>query len=142
MVNQTRPTAVLVEDFLAGVDERRQDDARELVRLMSQATGEPPAMWGPSIVGFGTYHYTYASGRQGDAPLVAFSPRKPATVLYMSTEPDVRSDILARLGPHTEGKGCVYVKRLSEVDPAVLVELIRATVEFSRNQDVSGRTGS
>lgn len=118
-------------------DERQRADSERLIVLMSQVTGEPATMWGASIIGFGSYHYCYASGRQGDAPLVGFSPRKSALVLYASADDDLRSDILARLGPHKVGKGCVYLKRLSDLDEQALVELIRAGAAFTRAQHVA-----
>jgi hypothetical protein len=129
---------VSVAAFLASVaDERQRVDSERLIVLMSEATGEPAAMWGPSIVGFGSYHYRYASGREGDAPLVGFSPRKAALTLYTAADDDRRAELLARLGPHKVGKGCVYVRRLSDVDEHVLVELIQAGVAFSRAQHTS-----
>lgn len=104
---------------------------------MSEVTGEPATMWGPSIIGFGSYHYRYASGREGDAPLVGFSPRKTALTLYASAEEDMRAELLARLGPHKVGESCVYLKRLSDVDDQVLADLIRAGAAFTRAQDVA-----
>src|SRR5438270_11070422 len=117
--NKTKPTRVSVSAFIdAPTDETRRADAKVLVKLMQSATGEKPKMWGPSIIGFGNYHYTYESGREGDMPLVGFSPRKAATVVY-----GVRSEseaLLDKLGKHTIGKGCVYIKRLADVDQNVL----------------------
>jgi hypothetical protein len=104
---------------------------------MTEVTGEPATMWGPSIVGFGSYHYRYASGREGDAPLASFSPRKSALTLYVSAEEDTRASLLSRLGPHRTGRSCVYLKRLSEVDEQALIELIRAGAAFARAQDVT-----
>jgi len=127
-----------VAAFVAAIaDERQRADSERLIALMSRVTGEPATMWGPSIIGFGSYHYRYASGRQGDAPLVGFSPRRSALTLYASAGDDVRADLLARLGPHKVGKGCVYLKRLSDVDEQALVELIRASAAFTRAQDVA-----
>jgi hypothetical protein len=138
VANKTQPTDGSVTAFLATVaDERRRADSERLIELMCQVTGEPATMWGPSIIGFGSYHYRYASGREGDAPLVGFSPRKSALTLYASADADRRADLLARLGPHRTGKGCVYVKRLSDVDERALVELIQAGAEFTRAQHVA-----
>ena len=124
--------------FVAAIaDERQRADSERLIALMSRVTGEPATIWGPSIIGFGSYHYRYASGRQGDAPLVGFSPRRSALTLYGSAGDDVRADLLARLGPHKVGKGCVYLKRLSDVDEQALVELIRAGAAFTRAQDLA-----
>jgi len=138
VANKTQPTGGSVAAFVAGLaDERRRADSERLIALMSELTGEPATMWGPSIIGFGSYHYRYASGREGDAALVGFSPRKAALSLYVSAEEGVRADLLARLGPHKVGKGCVYVKRLSDVDERVLADLIRAGTAFARAQDVA-----
>ena len=138
VANKTQPTEASVAAFVAAIaDERQRADSERLIALMSRVTGEPATMWGPSIIGFGSYHYRYASGRQGDAPLVGFSPRRSALTLYASAGDDVRADVLARLGPHKVGKGCVYLKRLSDVDEQALVELIRAGAAFTRAQDVA-----
>ncbi|HEY7070377.1 MAG TPA: DUF1801 domain-containing protein [Acidimicrobiales bacterium] len=124
--------------FVAGLaDERRRADSERLIALMTDVTGEAATMWGPSIIGFGSYHYRYASGREGDAPLASFSPRKSNLTLYVSAGEDTRAGLLARLGPHTTGKSCVYVKRLSDLDEQALIELIRAGVAFARAQDVA-----
>lgn len=130
---KTRPTAASVEAFLAAVkDEGRRRDARTLLELMRRITGEPPSMWGPSIVGFGRYHYRYESGREGDMPVAGFSPRAQALTLYVMGGLSSHTELLARLGPHTHGKGCLYVKRLADVDLAVLERLIRAGIERVR----------
>jgi hypothetical protein len=127
-----------VAAFVAAIgDDGRRADSERLIALMGEVTGEPATMWGTSIVGFGSYHYRYASGREGDAPLVGFSPRKSALTLYASAPDDVRAETLARLGPHKVGVSCVYVRRLSDVDEQVLVEVIRAGVAFSRAQHVA-----
>ena len=125
---KTRPTAVSVADFIAGVeDPQRRADAETACALLAEATGEPAAMWGPSIVGFGAYHYRYASGHEGDAPLVGFSPRKGNLVFYLSGCEERRDAFLGRLGRHKAGKGCVYVNRLADVDAAVLKEMAAAS---------------
>ena len=130
---KTKPTAVSVADFIAGIeDPKRRADAEAVCALLAGATGEPAVMWGPSIVGFGAYHYRYASGHEGDAPLVGFSPRKANLVFYLSGCDEGRGDLLARLGKHKAGKGCVYINRLSDVDPAVLGEMAVATAEQLR----------
>jgi hypothetical protein len=124
---KTQRTGSDVEDFLAGVaDPDRRADAQAACALIAEVTGAAPAMWGSSMVGFGTYHYHYATGRQGDWPAVALSPRKQALTLYVSTGFDGYADLLARLGPHRTGKSCLYVKRLSDVDTDVLRELVAA----------------
>ena len=114
-----------VEAFLGTItDEQRHRDARLLVDLMREVTGEPPAMWGTSIIGFGSRHYRYGSGREGDVAAIGFSPRKAQTVLYLTGDLEQYADLLDRLGPHTHGKGCVYVKRADRVDRAALREIV------------------
>src|SRR5687767_3140663 len=116
-----------VAEFLAAVaDPRRRADAEAACALMTEATGTEPAMWGTSIVGFGTYHYRYATGREGDWPAVGLSPRKQALTIYLSAGFDAYEELLGRLGPHSTGKSCLYVKRLADVDQAVLRELVAA----------------
>src|SRR5437762_1169843 len=113
--NKTKPTRVSVSAFIdALTDETRRADAKVLVKLMQSATGEKPKMWGPSIIGFGSYHYTYESGREGDMPLAGFSPRKAATVVYGITRD--AGTLRAKLGKHTTGEGCLYIKKLADVD--------------------------
>jgi hypothetical protein len=119
--NKTKPTKLSVAAFIdALTDPARRADAKALVRLMQSAAGEKPKMWGPSIIGFGSYHYSYESGRQGDMPVIAFSPRKAATVLYGMTGFSDAATLLAKLGKHTTGKGCLYIKKLADVDQHVL----------------------
>lgn len=124
--NKTQPTAASVEEFLAGVEHpvRRADGCR-LLELMSGITGEEAQMWGPTIVGFGRYHYKYDSGREGDAAAVGFSPRKGSLSLYGLTYAPESAGLLGRLGMHKTGAGCLYVNKLEDVDEAVLAELIR-----------------
>jgi Domain of unknown function (DU1801) len=126
-----------VEEFLESVpDERRRADARRLCELMQKVTGELPAMWGGGIVGFGQYHYRYASGHEGDAPLTGFAPRAQHLVLYLDAGYEApAAEMLARLGPHKTGKGCLYVKRLDAVDQNVLRELIDRTMRVHREVD-------
>jgi len=121
-----RPTNAPVEAFLAQVpNDQQREDARRLCALMEEITGEPPAMWGSSIVGFGTYHYRYASGHEGDSALASFSPRRQHLAIYLVGEfADRHGAALARLGPHQTGKGCLYIKRLADVDLDALRELI------------------
>ncbi len=129
--NKTRPSGSSgdVERFLQSVvDEQRRRDCQNLVKLMRKVTRCPPVLWGGSIVGFGTYHYKYASGHEGDAPLVGFSPRKQALTLYLGCDVQRSQDLLARLGKHKTGKGCLYVKSLEDVDHSVLEQLIREAV--------------
>ncbi|MFI6318080.1 DUF1801 domain-containing protein [Nonomuraea sp. NPDC050556] len=127
-------SAASVEEFFASVpDEGRRADARELAKLMSDVTGEPAAMWGSGIVGFGSYHYVYDSGHSGAAPLVGFAPRKQHLVVYLvGGFEDRYGNALERLGPHKAGKGCLYLKRLSGVDVGVLRELVERTARVHR----------
>jgi hypothetical protein len=123
--NKTKPTKLSVAAFVdALADRTRRADAKTLVKLMQSASGEKPKMWGPSIIGFGSYHYTYESGREGDMPLVCFSPRKAATVLYNMTGFSGSEALLAKLGKHTKGGGCLYIKKLADVDQKVLEALV------------------
>ena len=123
--NKTQPTAASVQEFLAGVEHPvRRADGYRLLDLMSGISGEQAQMWGPTIVGFGRYHYKYETGREGDVPAISFSPRKAQTTLYQVGLLDDYEDQLARLGPHTLGKGCLYIKRLDQADPAALREII------------------
>lgn len=103
----------------------RRRDAETLLGLMARATGQEPRMFGASMVGFGEYHYRYASGHEGDSPAAAFSPRKAATTVYLADGVDAHGDALERLGPHTTGVGCLYLKDLDAVDLAVLEDVVR-----------------
>ena len=126
-----------VEEFLAGVpDEQRREDSRRLCTMMQEITGQPPAMWGASIIGFGTYHYRYASGHEGDSALASFAPRRQHLAIYLVGEFESRyRSVLARLGPHKSGKGCLYIKRLDDVDRDALRELIDRSVRVRRGID-------
>ncbi|HZM74734.1 MAG TPA: DUF1801 domain-containing protein [Candidatus Limnocylindrales bacterium] len=133
---KTTRTDASVAEFLAMVaDPRRRSDAEEVCDLMREVTGLEPVMWGPRIVGFGQYHYRYASGREADWPAVSFSPRKQALTLYISEGYDQHAELLARLGPHTTSKACLYIKRLSDVDTDVLRTLVKEGFEH-----LNGRT--
>lgn len=122
---KTRPTGASVEAFLdAATPAQRRTDGFTLLEIMGEITGQPAVMWGPSIVGFGSRPMVYASGATVDWPVVAFSPRKASLVLYI----DHDDDLLARLGKHKLGKGCLYITKLSDVDESVLRELISRTV--------------
>ena len=132
-----RRTDASVERFLAGVaDEQQQEDSRRLCAMMQEITGEPPALWGTSIIGFGTYHYRYASGREGDSALASFSPRRRRLAIYLVGEFESRHrSVLARLGPHKTGKGCLYIKRLDDVDHDALRDLIDRSVRVRKGID-------
>jgi hypothetical protein len=127
---KTRPTDQDVEQFLDSIaDVQQRQDSCTIVELMRDVTGEVPRMWGDSIVGFGSYHYRYASGREGDWLLTGFSPRKQNLTLYLSYGFDQHGELLQRLGKHKVGKACLYLKRLDDVDRTALRELIRRSVE-------------
>lgn len=135
---KTKPTEASVTEFLDGVaDEARRRDCLALVDLMRRATGAQPTMWGPSIVGFGRYHYKYESGREGDWFLTGFSPRARDLTLYIMAGFSRYETLLARLGRHKTGKSCLYVKRLADVDLSVLDELVTTSVAH-----VTARAGS
>jgi hypothetical protein len=136
--NKTKPTRQNVAAFIdALTDPTRRAEAKALIKLMQSATGEKPEMWGPSIIGFGSYHYRYDSGREGDMPLIGFSPRKAATVLYNMTGFSGSEALLAKLGKHTTGKGCLYIKRLADADQKVLEALTVKSVAAMRARNSS-----
>lgn len=121
---KTKPTGVTVDSFIDAVPHpQRREDAIKVRAMMERLTGQPAAMWGPSIIGFGSYHYKYDSGREGTMCRLGFSPRKAELVLYVLTEAPEQDAMLARLGKHKTGKCCLYVKTLADVDEAVLEEL-------------------
>jgi hypothetical protein len=123
--NKTKATDASVADYLAAIDdEARRADCEALAALMAKATKQPPRMWGASIVGFGSYHYRYASGREGDTCVVGFSSRKGDISVYGLNAAAGADGLLAKLGKHKAGKGCVYIKRLSDVDLKVLEKLV------------------
>ena len=133
--NKTKPQAASVDAFVDAIpDSARRSDARALVKLMGAASGEKPKMWGPSIIGFGSYHYVYESGREGDAPLIGFSPRKSATVLYLHLGLGEASTELAKLGKHTAGKGCLYIKKLADVDQTILEKIVSRSIAAMRKK--------
>ena len=138
---KTKRTAASPAAFLAKLkDETTRQDCATLVRLMERITGEKAAMWGPSIVGFGTWHYVYASGTQGDWPLAAFSPRARNLTVYIAPEFDGRAALLAKLGPHTSSKSCLYVKALADLDLAVLERVIAASMADARARYPTAKT--
>jgi hypothetical protein len=131
--NKTKVTKVSPASFIKQVDERRRKDCQELVTMMSDVTGHPPKMWGSSIVGFDQYHYQYESGREGDILLTGFSPRKQDLVLYLG--PGLGNEaLMAKLGKHKVGKGCLYLKKLDDVDRGVLRALVEESVAIMRKR--------
>ena len=126
---KTRKNAASVEDFLNSVDhERRREDSFAILQLMREITGEEPSMWGANIIGFGTYHYKYASGREAEWFLTGFSPRVQNLTLYIMDGFDEYDELLGKLGKHSTGKSCLYVKRLENIDLDVLKEMIEKSV--------------
>jgi uncharacterized protein DUF1801 len=127
---KTKPTGASVEKFINQVsDETRREDCFRVAKMMEEITGEKPKMWGPSIVGFGSFHFKYGSGREGDWPIAAFSPRKQNLTIYIMPGLAWYSDLLQQLGKHRSAKSCLYIKRLSDVHVPTLKKLIRASIK-------------
>ncbi|AIY02411.1 hypothetical protein ART_2812 [Arthrobacter sp. PAMC 25486] len=141
MANKTQPTNIDPMEFIASVDTTTvpREDALTLLEMMHDVTGQPPYMWGPSIIGFGEYHYKYASGREGDAPAVAFSPRKANLVVYGLSDPPEATPLLAKLGKFKSSVSCVYINQLADVDLAVLRRLIAMTYRHSTTTNIQSR---
>jgi hypothetical protein len=128
---KTKPTTVSVDQFIEGVEPaQRREDARVVDAMMRRVTGEAPKMWGPSIIGYGQYHYRYDSGHEGDMCRLGFSPRKPQLVLYLMNGAGTDTELLAKLGKHSTGKSCLYIKKLADVDLGVLEELARRSLAY------------
>ncbi|WP_337966673.1 DUF1801 domain-containing protein [uncultured Flavobacterium sp.] len=135
--NKTTETENNVDDFISAFveDETKRKDSYELIKIMQEVTGFEPKMWGPSIIGFGSYHYKYDSGHEGDAPLAAFSPRKAAISLYVyspSDEKEEKEELLSKLGKHKASKGCLYVKKLADIDVEILKKMISLSIENTK----------
>jgi hypothetical protein len=127
-----------VEAFLNSVpDEKKRQDSFAILELMKEVTGAEPEMWGASIIGFGSYHYKGASGREGDWMLVGFSPRAQNLTLYIMSGFDEYHGLLKKLGKHSTGKSCLYIKRMEDVDKAVLKQLVKKSVEHMSRSDAS-----
>lgn len=125
-----------VTNFLNSVEhDKRRADSFKVLALMSEVTGEEPKMWGDSIIGFGSYHYTYASGREGDWFLAGFSPRKQSLTLYIMSGFDEYDGLMAKLGKFKTGKSCLYINKLEDVDQAVLKELVKKSTEHMARQN-------
>ena len=137
---KTKPNDQSVDDFLQALpDERKRRDSYVILEMMKRATGAQPRMWGGSMVGFGTRHYRYASGREGDWFVTGFSPRKQNLTLYLAYALDRYEALLKKLGKHKTGKGCLYINKLDDVDMSVLEELIAQTVEEQAGTTVKDR---
>jgi Domain of unknown function (DU1801) len=127
---KTKPTNESVEDFLNKIaDEERRADCFQVAKIMEEVTGEKPKMWGPSIVGFGSYHYKYDSGREGDWPVTGFSPRKKDLTLYIMMGYEKHTELMEKLGKHSGGKSCLYIKRLSDIHLPTLKKLLKVSVK-------------
>jgi hypothetical protein len=133
---KTKPTKVSPAEFIKQVEsEHKRKDCEELVALMTEVTGDPPQMWGPSIIGFGKYHYKYESGREGDICVTGFSPRQANLVLYLG--PEIHDEkLVAKLGKHKVGKGCLYINKLDDVDRTVLRKLVMKSVAERRKESL------
>ena len=131
---KTVQTTSSVRDFLNAVpDEVKKKNCFSIVDIFKKETGFEPKMWGPAIVGFGSYHYKYATGHEGDAPVVGFSPRKAAIVLYLSTGFEGRDELLGKFGKHKTSKACLYIKSLDQIDEKVLREMVRRSVKHTNS---------
>ncbi|WP_316808160.1 DUF1801 domain-containing protein [Pedobacter agri] len=132
--NKTNQNDLAVSDFLDRLDDQiKKQNSFEIIGIMERVTGFEAKMWGTAIIGFGSYHYKYDSGRSGDAPLVSFSPRKDAIALYLSEEFDDRNELLAKFGKHKMGKACIYIKKLADIDQKTLVTMIENSVKHIQN---------
>ncbi|RLL45142.1 DUF1801 domain-containing protein [Oceanobacillus piezotolerans] len=122
-----------VIEFIESVENpKKREDAYRLLDIFTETTGFQAKMWGTSIIGFGSYHYKYATGHEGDAPLVGFSPRKAKVSLYFATGDERREELLKAFGKHTTGKACVYINKVADIDTEVLKKLILQSIEFLR----------
>jgi uncharacterized protein DUF1801 len=127
---KTKPTKASVKEFLNQItDKERRDDCFTVAKIMEEITGDKPKMWGPAIVGFGTWHYKYASGREGDWPVTAFSPRKKDLTLYLMMGFQKHTELMQKLGKHSTGKSCLYIKRLSDIHVPTLKKLIKTSIK-------------
>lgn len=128
---KTKENDASVIEFIESVESpKKKEDAYKLLDIFTETSGYPAKMWGTSIIGFGSYHYKYASGHEGDAPLVGFSPRKAKISLYFATGDTKREELLERFGKHTTGKACVYINKIADIDVDVLKELITQSISF------------
>jgi hypothetical protein len=133
--NKTTETSMSVTDFINAVEkEQQRKDSFKLIELMQSISGHEPKMWGPSIIGFGNYHYKYDSGHEGDAPLIGFSPRKAATSLYVFTGLEEHQHLLDGLGKFKMGKACIYIKRLADIDEQSLTMVMKETINFLKSK--------
>ena len=130
--NKTKPTDATVEGYIAAIhDESRRKDCAAMAKMMARVTRRTPKMWGPSIVGFGTYHYKYESGREGDSCLTGFSSRKDGFTVYLTASFSGQDELLSKLGKHKMGKACLYIRRMGDVDVNILEQLVAGSVAES-----------
>lgn len=128
---KTKPNEISVGEYIDAVaDEKQRADAHKIADMMERISGHPPKMWGPSIIGFGSYHYKYDSGREGDMCRIGFSPRKGNTVLYLTDGFERQGALMEKLGKHKTGKSCLYLKRLSDIDVTVLEQLVAGSLQY------------
>ena len=133
--NKTKPTSASVEDYIASrANEQQRSDSRELMELFEKITRQPPRMWGPSMVGYGSYRYTYESGRTGEAPLAGFAIRGRELVVYLDAEGEEQKSLLSKLGKHKIGKSCLYFKQLADLDRSTLEKLVVNSIAEARRR--------
>lgn len=131
---KTTETKASVPAFIKKADKAKQEDSLELLKIFEEASGFEPRMWGPSIIGFGSYHFKYESGREGDAPLCGFSPRKQEFSLYLSAGFKEREALLKKFGKHKSAKACIYIKKLEDIDIAVLKKMISLSLKHTKSK--------
>ena len=132
--NKTQATEMNVEDFIASASPDKKSDSQQLIAILQKITGEVPTMWGPSIIGFGSYHYQYESGLEGDSAMIGFSPRKRELVVYIVPGFETFHALLDKLGKHKIGQSCLYIKRLSDINIKVLTDLMTESVKIMRSK--------
>jgi hypothetical protein len=134
--NKTLETQASVNTYLMKIsDAKRRKDCQEIIDLIQKQTGFEPKMWGTAIVGFGSYHYKYESGREGDTPIVALSSRASAITLYMPSDFDKKNELLSKFGKHKAGKGCIYIQKLEDIDKGILSKMVKNSVEYRKTHD-------
>lgn len=136
--SKTRPTEVSIDTFLESVSDKRREESRLLIDMMRKISGEDPCMWGPSIIGFGTKHYKYDSGREGDGFILGFYPRKGKTTIYMMDGTTRYAELLAKLGKHTITGYCVYIKQLKDIELPVLEEILQKSYKYIKSLSKDG----
>jgi len=134
--NKTTETKNSVTEYLNKIsDEKKRKDSAGIIKVFKKVSGLEPKMWGPGIVGFGSYHYKYDSGHEGDAPLVALASRASAITLYLPANFDKREELLLKFGKHKTGKGCIYVKKLEDIDTGILSKMVKNAIEYKKKEN-------